>query len=1038
MPPRKVVKRVPSSRSGASTVGTSSAFPSSRAVALPTSTADDTAPQTPKSSTSIGRTSMPVRTPLGFAQQAPNSSSIAATTRFVPPPQLQRQSLLAQQMEDALLRDDDDDDGSSGSGRDPVERFLQSLQPSSSPPQSPPSKIVQPPPTQQSQQQQQDSLAPNQRRLAQQLEDALLQDFSDDVDSGDSDPTQRFMNSLQKQQAQEQQPVVAIPPSSSSSSSSNNRSSATNATPIIPSMMARASTDDMQGDVDESESSSAYTADRIESFIQTLRAIRKNSKESSDSTTTALRAAGGFASEERPVVKETLGTIVNQKSSSVADDAESMTISSEVQALEERRRMSRQLDADLKNENTESIENLANAVQNTVQERAKEEAANTSRSSSVPLYFANSAASKNDDDDAWRKTSKTTSFKPRTPTTEPPAWLLGKDQNAKTNEDLERLETRILDYLTAPLPSIQVVAETGKEGISFAVDLAAKATPILSKGVEFARNLLDSAATAALYKRTVDTAKASNPLEGLMRSVAKKIEDAAAAATWNELENQRDIQTMESRTSVPPSIVASSPKNVSGVDLIPDIAQKLSPSYVFQQRNRKVASASKAGQSRWGNMENQQAIQMVDGTAAAGETSAAVPATAETKTGPIARGSAADSTLYLQRNRKVAAAAVANQSRWGEMENRKVAKMMGIPLPLPVASRAEPPTPAVISPRGTSTEQLAREWAARNRDGSDDFTWTQSPIELKPSLPAVRDVVSSSSFSVGVVSTGATNESVARADGDGELSEHSGSKATGQTINNEQRNIDKVDRVAFLRKLQAESQTVLIDKNWPKIDRSALLRKLMAPPDRPPSPYVEPITDNKTADWEQKYAGETLCASPVETPEAYVKGWKLARESDQRNSESTTVAKEKVMSTSSPPALSSAGRGDWEHLANEWARMNRDQDSPTQSIQSKRGVPSDVSLDKGSRKDAAWSSTKSCSPHGDSGWEQLASEWARRNREQPEYTRRPDLYVVGAGTDEPPSPPSVADRPAPETRSAVAIGGWEQLASEWAKINAIE
>jgi hypothetical protein len=264
---------------------------------------------------------------------------------------------------------------------------------------------------------------------------------------------------------------------------------------------------------------------------------------------------------------------------------------------------------------------------------------------------------------------------------------------------------------------------------------------------------------------------------------------------------------------------------------------------------------------------------------------------------------------------------------------------------------------------------------------------------------------------------------------------------------------------------------MLSNENRPKIDRAALLRKLNAPYDSPSLPVVEPTTDDKSADWEQKYLEGNASTSSVETRIESAAGWELlAREWAQRNSDeekSTIVAKVKdarddaarsesvvdkptiqervVLSPISSAPATSAGGG-WEQLANDWARMNRDHDSPKQggqSMQSKpamsdtRGVPSDVSPDKGPRKIevVACSSTKSSSATGGSGWEQLANDWVQRNQEV-ENAGRPDLHLTSKRTEKQTSSSSVTDLP--QATRAVYTGGWEQLAIEWANLNACE
>ena len=96
---------------------------------------------------------------------------------------------------------------------------------------------------------------------------------------------------------------------------------------------------------------------------------------------------------------------------------------------------------------------------------------------------------------------------------------------------------------------------------------------------------------------------------------------------------------------------------------------------LFEKRNARIVAAAKAGMSRWGSMEVDKAAQGQAKTAPIAEST------------PTASGSAADPTLFDQRNAMIVAAANAGKSRWGAMEIERAQSSSG------VSSTAVAPTP---------------------------------------------------------------------------------------------------------------------------------------------------------------------------------------------------------------------------------------------------------------------------------------------------------------------------------------------------------
>jgi hypothetical protein len=86
---------------------------------------------------------------------------------------------------------------------------------------------------------------------------------------------------------------------------------------------------------------------------------------------------------------------------------------------------------------------------------------------------------------------------------------------------------------------------------------------------------------------------------------------------------------------------------------------------LFEKRNARVIAAAKAGVSRWGSMEVKRA-EVQDKNAPVVESTLVAP-----------KSSAADMTLFDQRNAKIVAAANAGKSRWGDMEVKR-AKGSGV------------------------------------------------------------------------------------------------------------------------------------------------------------------------------------------------------------------------------------------------------------------------------------------------------------------------------------------------------------------------
>ena len=105
---------------------------------------------------------------------------------------------------------------------------------------------------------------------------------------------------------------------------------------------------------------------------------------------------------------------------------------------------------------------------------------------------------------------------------------------------------------------------------------------------------------------------------------------------------------------------------------------------LYEGRNQKVSAAAKAGKSRWGDMENQRAV-----NGAATVTSTPVNGA---KVNGLSVPAVADQSLFDSRNRKIAAAGKAGKSRWGDME---VAKATSQAAALPSAS-ATPAAPVSI------------------------------------------------------------------------------------------------------------------------------------------------------------------------------------------------------------------------------------------------------------------------------------------------------------------------------------------------------
>ena len=123
---------------------------------------------------------------------------------------------------------------------------------------------------------------------------------------------------------------------------------------------------------------------------------------------------------------------------------------------------------------------------------------------------------------------------------------------------------------------------------------------------------------------------------------------------------------------------------------------------LYEGRNQKVSAAAKAGKSRWGDMENQRAV---NGAAAVTST----PANGA-KVNGLSVPAVADQSLFDSRNRKIAAAGKAGKSRWGDME---VAKATSQAAALPSAST----TPAVPVSIPIPAEVEAADHGLRNDGG---------------------------------------------------------------------------------------------------------------------------------------------------------------------------------------------------------------------------------------------------------------------------------------------------------------------------------
>ena len=119
---------------------------------------------------------------------------------------------------------------------------------------------------------------------------------------------------------------------------------------------------------------------------------------------------------------------------------------------------------------------------------------------------------------------------------------------------------------------------------------------------------------------------------------------------------------------------------------------------VYDERTAKVAAAAKAGKSRWGDKENEKAVQ-----AATPSATPSIPAAAPAVNG-LVNGSVApiDQDLYNKRNSRVAAAGAAGKSRWGEAEIAKAttlsAALPSSPSPAPATPVAAAAAPAVVPP----------------------------------------------------------------------------------------------------------------------------------------------------------------------------------------------------------------------------------------------------------------------------------------------------------------------------------------------------
>jgi hypothetical protein len=199
---------------------------------------------------------------------------------------------------------------------------------------------------------------------------------------------------------------------------------------------------------------------------------------------------------------------------------------------------------------------------------------------------------------------------------------------------------------------------------------------------------------------------------------------AAAAkvgkSRWSSEENERAFEM----ASALPSIAPVSANGATAPALI-SVTAAVGGVSLFDKRNINVAAAAKAGKSRWGNMENDRALQMASSLPAVGGSSSAVPPAVgqtdhglraavsakvveEADHGLRADGGVAGPTLaerlnageqlmksngatapalisvtaavggvslYDKRNVNVAAAFKAGKSRWGDMENDRALQM---------------------------------------------------------------------------------------------------------------------------------------------------------------------------------------------------------------------------------------------------------------------------------------------------------------------------------------------------------------------------
>lgn len=149
-----------------------------------------------------------------------------------------------------------------------------------------------------------------------------------------------------------------------------------------------------------------------------------------------------------------------------------------------------------------------------------------------------------------------------------------------------------------------------------------------------------AASNAALREKSVDATVLSRELTLFEKRNARVIAAAQAGVSrWGSMEVERAQELA---------------KNAPAVTSMPATSKSSAELTLFDQRNAKVVAAAAAGKSRWGDMEVNKAKN--SGVTAVSQSSSST------------NSQVAESSLFVQRNAKIVAAAAAGKSRWGSME----------------------------------------------------------------------------------------------------------------------------------------------------------------------------------------------------------------------------------------------------------------------------------------------------------------------------------------------------------------------------------